>query len=197
MPRWCSAGTQFPRKFRDRALRNILPEDLKKLPRLEELYRQAVRARWLPDSEANFRNFICAALRATRAGGRVGAIFVGIVKRGLWHHITYDQERDALALLDATENRGRAPKRDELPLSAQIRLPRAQRIWSQLCLTGADCGECRFLEQESHFQTVLRFVFSSSHSSCRRGLIGTLSSCVYCSNDLKHLSAHRCPRLKR
>jgi hypothetical protein len=80
-------------------LKNILPDDLRKLERLETLYRLAVKARWLTDSEAGFRNFVSAALRATRAGGRVGAIFVGIVKRGLWQHVTQEQERDALAVL--------------------------------------------------------------------------------------------------
>jgi hypothetical protein len=92
-------------------LKNILPEDLKQLPRLEELYRQAVQANWLQESEANLRNFVCAALRATRAGGRVGAIFVGIVKRGLWHHITGEQERRALAILARYRDRQQWPGR--------------------------------------------------------------------------------------
>jgi hypothetical protein len=87
------------RSSRDPDLKNIVPEDLKKLPRLESLYRQAIRAKWLADSEASFRNFVSAALRATRAGGRVGAIFAGIVKRGLWHHVTQEQERHAMAIL--------------------------------------------------------------------------------------------------
>lgn len=80
-------------------IRNILPEDLKQIPRLEVLYEQAVKANWLGRSEANFRNFVCAALRATRAGGRVGAIFVGIVRKGLWHHITTEQEERAVSVL--------------------------------------------------------------------------------------------------
>jgi hypothetical protein len=80
-------------------IRNILPEDLRQLPRLEALYRQAVAANWLSHSEANLRNFVSAALRATRAGGRVGAIFAGIVKKKLWHHITQEQEDRALDLL--------------------------------------------------------------------------------------------------
>src|SRR5215475_8797093 len=71
------------------------------------LYEQVVRARWLPESEASFRNFVCAALRATRAGGRVGAIFVGIVRRGLWHHITQDQEEHALKILKRHRDRQR------------------------------------------------------------------------------------------
>jgi hypothetical protein len=73
---------------------------LKKPARLENLYRQAVKVGWIEHSEANIRNFACAALRATRAGGRVGAIFAGIVKKRLWNHITQEQETRALAVLN-------------------------------------------------------------------------------------------------
>jgi hypothetical protein len=86
-------------RLRRPTLRNIIPEDLRQMPRLEELYRQAVAANWLSNSEANLRNFVSAALRATRAGGRVGAIFAGLVKGKLWHYITQDQEDRALDLL--------------------------------------------------------------------------------------------------
>jgi hypothetical protein len=74
-------------------------EDLKKLSHLEKLYRQAVSARWLAHTEANIRNFVCAAQRAKWAGGRVGAIFAGIVKKHFWHHITQHEEDAALAVL--------------------------------------------------------------------------------------------------
>jgi hypothetical protein len=84
---------------REPTLRNILPEDLQRMPRLENLYRQAIGAGWIPDCEASLRNFVCAALRATRAGGRVGAVFVGIVRKGLWHHVTQEQETRALQVL--------------------------------------------------------------------------------------------------
>lgn len=80
-------------------LRNITFEDLKKLPRLELLYREAVKAGWLEATEANLRNFLCAALRATQAGGRVGAIFVGIVRKKLWHHVTQAQEDRVMTAL--------------------------------------------------------------------------------------------------
>ena len=86
-------------------LNNVTAEDLRKLPRLEELYRQAVQAKWLQHSEANLRNFTSAALRATRAGGRVGAIFVGIVKGGLWHHVTHEQEDRAALVLNRYRER--------------------------------------------------------------------------------------------
>jgi hypothetical protein len=81
-------------------LRDIRPEDLRHLSLLEELYRQAVSAAWFDHCEASIQNFVCAALRATRSGGRVGAIFVGIVKNRLWHHITQEQESRALAALN-------------------------------------------------------------------------------------------------
>lgn len=80
-------------------LRNIQPEDLRRPERLEMLYRQAVNAKWIQPCEASIRNFASAALRATRAGGRVGAIFVGIVKNRLWHYITLEQEDRALCVL--------------------------------------------------------------------------------------------------
>jgi hypothetical protein len=38
--------------------------------RLQSLYRDAVAACWIEDSEAAVRNFLGAALRATRAAGR-------------------------------------------------------------------------------------------------------------------------------
>jgi hypothetical protein len=88
-------------------LRDIRPDDLKKPARLEELYRQAVKAGWITHSEASLRNFAGAALRATRAGGRVGAIFAGIVKKQLWHHITQDQESRACAFLRGIQEHGR------------------------------------------------------------------------------------------
>lgn len=86
-------------------LRDIKPEDLRKPERLEKLYRQAVRAGWITDSEANVRNFICAALRATRSGGRVGAIFAGIVRKALWHYITQEQESRALLVFNRYRER--------------------------------------------------------------------------------------------
>jgi hypothetical protein len=80
------------KKLRNTTLTAIVPEDLRRLSRLEVLYRQAVRARWLEASEANARNFVAAAVRATRVSGDPVKIFVGIVKRKLWHHVTNDQE---------------------------------------------------------------------------------------------------------
>ncbi|MDL5047330.1 hypothetical protein QQ054_15025 [Oscillatoria amoena NRMC-F 0135] len=86
-------------------LRSIRPEDLRQMPRLEKLYRQAVQAAWVEPCEAGLRNFVCAALRATRAGGRVGAIFVGIVRNRLWHHVTQEQEDRAMKVLRGYRDR--------------------------------------------------------------------------------------------
>jgi hypothetical protein len=99
-------------------LRDIQPEDLRKPSRLEELYRQAVKAKWIEHSEANIGNFACAALRATRSGGRVGAIFAAIVRKRLWHHITQEQETHALAVLNRfRENHPEAFLVDEPPVA--------------------------------------------------------------------------------
>ncbi len=73
-------------------LRNIQFEDLRRLSRLKEIYSQAITAKWLTDSEANLRNFVAAAARATRVKGDPVRVFVGIVKQGLWHHLTNEDE---------------------------------------------------------------------------------------------------------
>ncbi len=87
-------------------LKNIQLEDLHRLSRLEQLYEQATAAKWLPECEANLRNFVAAAVRATRVSGDAVRIFVGIVRRGLWHHITQEQEdRAAQALKRFREKR--------------------------------------------------------------------------------------------
>ncbi len=80
-------------------LRNIRPEDIRKPSRLRELYEQATKAGWLERSEANFLNFAAAAVRANRASGDSVRIFVGIVKRKLWGHISQAEEGRARQLL--------------------------------------------------------------------------------------------------
>lgn len=104
-PAFAASGVQ---KEHGPTLRNITPEDLKKPQRLQALYRLAVQSRWLDDSEMNFRNFASAAVRANRAGGRVGAIFRAIVTRKLWHHITQEQENRAAEVLARLRRRDSA-----------------------------------------------------------------------------------------
>ena len=87
------------KKTKNPQLTNIQFEDLRRLSSLEKLYGQAINSGWLEHSEANVRNFVSAAVRATRVSGNAVKIFVGIVKKGLWHHITHEQEERALTVL--------------------------------------------------------------------------------------------------
>ncbi len=87
----CKSGV-FGVTHKRSTLTDIKPEDLREIPRLEALYRQAVARKWLPDCEASIKNFVGAATRARQVEGNPVKIFVGIVKKGLWHHITQAQE---------------------------------------------------------------------------------------------------------
>jgi hypothetical protein len=80
-------------------LRNIEPDDIKRLSRLRELFRQATEAGWIERGEAAFLNFTSAAVRATRAPGDSVRIFVGIVRGRLWHFITQEQEARAAEII--------------------------------------------------------------------------------------------------
>jgi hypothetical protein len=81
------------------SLRQIRLADLERLSRLRALYAQATAAKWLKRSEADFRNFVAAAARATRVEGDAVRIFIGIVRGGLWHHLTNaDEDRATSAL---------------------------------------------------------------------------------------------------
>ena len=93
-------------------LRDIKHEDLKRLSRLRVLYVEATAAKWLTHSEASFRNFVAAAARATRVDGNAVRVFVGIVRRGLWHHLTNaDDERARSAFKREREGHSRAAAR--------------------------------------------------------------------------------------
>lgn len=87
------------------SLRVIRPEDLKRLSRLKVLYAEATAAKWLGRSEANLRNFVAAAARATRVEGDPVRIFVGIVRKALWHHLTSADEDRATAALKREQDR--------------------------------------------------------------------------------------------
>ena len=101
------------------SLRNIQCEDLQRLSRLRVLFAQATAARWLVDSEANLRNFVAAAARATRVDGDSVKVFVAIVRKNLWHHLTCVDEDRAMAALnrearsEATALAALAPGRSE------------------------------------------------------------------------------------
>jgi hypothetical protein len=77
-------------------IKNIREEDFHSFFRTEELYHQAVKANWITDSENNFLNWIAAAVRSkTLTEGDPVRVFVGIVRKKLFAHITLAEEERA------------------------------------------------------------------------------------------------------
>ena len=80
--------------------RTVCSEDLGRLSRMEALFWQAVDRRLLRDSEMDALNFLGASIRARAVNARDPVrVFVAIVRRGLWAHITCDEEERARAAL--------------------------------------------------------------------------------------------------
>lgn len=99
------------------SLRDIKLADLQRLSRLKILYADATAAKWLSDSEANIRNFVAAAARATRVDGDPVRVFIGIVRKGLWHHLTgEDEDRASSALRRERERNERIESSKTRPL---------------------------------------------------------------------------------
>ena len=96
-----SGVSSKPDRVGEPCLRNVQREDLMSYSRTESLYRQAVKASWVGDSEASLLNWMSAAVRAKSCRARDPVrVFVGIVKRGLWSHITEaDEERARRAIV--------------------------------------------------------------------------------------------------
>ena len=76
-------------------LASIQTADLWNFNRLEELYFEAVQRNWINASEAMALNFIAAAVRAREVGCHPVRLFVSLVRRELWPHITQAQEEHA------------------------------------------------------------------------------------------------------
>lgn len=77
-------------------LRDIRREDLHSESRLRELFAQAIAKGWVKNCQADALNFFGAAVRARNAGnGDPVRIFVSLVRRRLWNHITQAQEDEA------------------------------------------------------------------------------------------------------
>jgi hypothetical protein len=93
-------GSSIQEKGRAPTLRDVQMEDLLAFSRTETLYRQAVSAQWVRDSEASFLNWVSAAVRAKTCQARDPVrVFLGIVKQGLWSHVTdVDEERARRAI---------------------------------------------------------------------------------------------------
>ena len=79
---------------------NLKREDLEKFAPIEALFWQAVDRKLLRDSEMDVLNFLGAAVRARFGNARDPVrVFVAIVRRGLWNHITCEEEDRARAAL--------------------------------------------------------------------------------------------------
>jgi len=76
-------------------LKQVSTEDLQRFGRLEELYFEAVRLGWIQSSEAMALNFLAAAVRAREVGDDPPRLFISLVRRGSWTHITQTQEEYA------------------------------------------------------------------------------------------------------
>jgi DNA-binding transcriptional ArsR family regulator len=72
---------------------NITLADLHDYHRIRSLYQQACKAGWVKESENSFLNWLAAAIRAkTQTEGDSVRIFVGIVRKKLYAHITQAEE---------------------------------------------------------------------------------------------------------
>jgi hypothetical protein len=75
-------------------------EDLGRFTRMEDLFWQAVDRKLLRGSEMDALNFLAASLRARYGKVRDPVrVFVSIVRRGLWSHITCEEEERARVAL--------------------------------------------------------------------------------------------------
>ena len=89
---------------------------------METLFWQAVDRRWLRESEMDALNFLAAAVRARFGKARDPVrVFVAIVKRGLWTHITCAEEERARAAL--------ARHRERFPSAFRERPPGLAHEW--------------------------------------------------------------------
>jgi len=80
--------------------RNVQREDIERFSRMEVLFWQAVDRKLLRGSEMDVLNFLGAAVRARFGKARDPVrVFVSIVRRGLWAHITCGEEERARAAL--------------------------------------------------------------------------------------------------
>ncbi len=77
-------------------LRDVKRRDLNEFPRTKALYEEAVERGMIKPSQAAFLSWVSAAVRAkTTATNDPVKVFVGIVRRGLFHHVTNEQEERA------------------------------------------------------------------------------------------------------
>jgi hypothetical protein len=94
------------RTGRGPSLSRVAHEDLTDKSRLCRLLEQAQARGWVGRSEAERLKFFAAAEHACRfARTTVEGLFVSVVKRGLWHHLTLSDEDDARRAMSALPTR--------------------------------------------------------------------------------------------
>ena len=83
-----------------------MPEDLRDTGRLLDLYDQAVARGWVTASERDRLRFVAAAEHARVIGTRNPCgLFVRLVRGGLWHFVTQDDEEAASVAAEAASLR--------------------------------------------------------------------------------------------
>lgn len=105
------------RTGRGPSLSRVLATDLRDPKRLLLLLEQARKRGYIGGSESERLKFFAAAEHARRyARKSVEGLFVSVVRRGLWHHLTLaDEDRARRAVKDAPT---RCPERRAEPISA-------------------------------------------------------------------------------
>ena len=84
-------------------LKNILTADLSDRERLESLFRQAVDRKWVRPCESDKLNFFAAAIRARNTSARDPVrVFVTLVKRRQWSHVTQAQEDEGRRVMQSS-----------------------------------------------------------------------------------------------
>ena len=99
------------------SIKDVQPEDFREFSRNEVLYWQAVTLGLITHSEANVLNWVSASIRA-RETENPARIFMGIIKKKLFHHVTQGQEEIARKAI----NRRREKHFDAYRVSSEQRL---------------------------------------------------------------------------
>jgi hypothetical protein len=91
-------------------LNRIHPNDLHDRGRLRVLFRQAVQRGWLRHCQSDALNFLAAAVRARSTPARDPVrVFVSLIRRRRWNHITQAQEDQARRTLRVAVKTPSAP----------------------------------------------------------------------------------------
>ena len=111
-------------------IREVTPTDLTRLGRLEKLFAQAVRRGLIAGTDSDALNFVAAAVRAIAANdASPERVFMGIVRKKLWHHVTLAQEERARAALARyRESRPHAFRAPPLVASGSLRRQESTRV---------------------------------------------------------------------